>query len=572
MNSKQRIRSRLVFALILAGAGLLVSSLYWTQIVKGGVYASKANQQYVKPATSLFDRGTIFFESKDGTRISAATLGSGSVVFMNPTALANPEAAYEALSQYLTLDKTDFMSKAAKPNDHYEIVMPQVSNAIAASIKGLQIPGVGVAAQTWRFYPGGSLAAHELGLIGEDVNSPTHVGRYGLERSYEDTLFRLPVGPSVNVFAGLFSGLRDSVLGASGAKEGDIVSTIEPTVEGYLEKILNETSTAWHPDEIGGIVMDPQTGEILAMSSLPTFDPNDTAKIKNVAVFSDPLVEHVYEMGSIMKPLTMATALDAGAVRPDSTYDDVGCMTLNGKKICNYDGKARGVIPMQQILSQSLNIGAATIALKVGKVDFAKYFDSFGLASTTGIDLPNEAKSITKNLQVGSDIDVATASYGQGIAISPVVMTRALAVIASGGYLVTPHLVKKIEYADGTENVVNAPKTGPVLSKQSVDEVTNMLVTVVDKALKNGNIKMDHYTMAAKTGTAEIADHVNGGYYKDRYLHSFFGFLPAYNPKFLIFLYQIYPKGAKYASETLTDPFDELAKFLINYYNIPPDR
>jgi len=273
-----------------------------------------------------------------------------------------------------------------------------------------------------------------------------------------------------------------------------------------------------------------------------------------------------------MKPLTMAAGFDTGAITPTSTYNDTGTMTLNGKTIANYDGRARGVTDMQTILSQSLNIGAATVGLKVGGANMAKYFDSYGLGEKTGIDLPNEATGLVKNLSAGRDIDIATASYGQGIAVSPMEMTRALSILANGGYLVTPHLVREIDYVGGTKNVVAIKKAGPILDPKTVHQVTTMLVTVVDTALKNGQIKNDHYTMAAKTGTAQIPDHVNGGYYTDRYLHSFFGYFPAYDPKFIVFLYQIYPKGAQYASETLTDPFNNLAKFLINYYNIPPDR
>ena len=236
---------------------------------------------------------------------------------------------------------------------------------------------------------------------------------------------------------------------------------------------------------------------------------------------------------------------------------------------------------MQQILSQSLNIGAATIALKIehifGAGTMFKYFSSYGLGEKTGIDAPNEATGIINNLKPGSDtrdINIATAAYGQGIAVSPVAMARALSILANGGYLVTPHLVKEIDYSEGTVKTIGTPKSGPVLSKQTVDEVTAMLVKVVDGtiAAAHPDIYWKNYSIAAKTGTAQIPDPVNGGYYKDRYLHSFFGYFPAYNPKFLVFLYQVYPKGAEYASATLTDPFSQLAKFLINYYDISPDR
>ena len=237
------------------------------------------------------------------------------------------------------------------------------------------------------------MASHVLGLIGQNADSGV-AGRYGLESYYQDVLNR-PVSNRASTSSPSSSPACKAASSAAASREGDIVTTIEPTVEAYLEKELQQTLAQWKPDEIGGIVLDPHTGEIVAMSSLPTFDPNDTSDVTDVGVFSNPLVEDDYEMGSIMKPLTMATALDSGAEQPDTTYDDTGCMVLDTKKICNYDGKARGVIPMQQILSQSLNVGAATIALKVGtsvgKGVFAKYFTSYGLGQKTGIDQPNEA-------------------------------------------------------------------------------------------------------------------------------------------------------------------------------------
>ena len=573
MNSKQRLRARSILILVGIAAAVIIASLYSAEIIHGSSYAAKAQAQYAKPAATLFDRGTIYFSGRDGIDTAAATVAQGYLVYTNPKQVTDASGDFEALSHYLTsLDKATFIAKAGKPADPYEELAHHVDEASAQSIQRLGLPGIYAVPEAWRSYPGGVLASHELGLVGEDASSSEVIGRYGLERSYDPTLSRSGTGSSADVFAELFSGLKDSVFGSGSAHSGDIITTIEPTVQAYLEKVLAETQNAWHPDEIGGIVMDPSTGEIVAMSSLPTFNPNDTSTVKDASVFSNPLVEHVYEMGSIMKPLTMATALDTGAETPDSTYDDVGCMTIDKKKICNFDGRARGVIPMQQILSQSLNIGAATIALKVGSTTMDRYFTDFGLASTTGIDLPNEATGITSNLKAGTDIDVATEAYGQSIAISPVAMARALSVLANGGYLVTPHLVKEIDYTDGSKQVIAPVKTQTLLSVQTVQEVDHMLSVVADDALALGKLKMDHYTFAAKTGTAEIADPVNGGYYPDRYLHSFFGFFPAYNARFIVFLYQVYPKGAEYASETLTDPYNDLMQFLINYYNIPPDR
>ncbi len=570
MNSKQRLRTRIILILILVGAAGLGFSLYLTQIHRGAMYTARADKQYEKPQTAVFQRGSIYFQSKDGTKAAAATVASGYVIFLNPKLITDPNAVYEALSHYVTLDKTEFMERAGKANDPYEEVAHRIEASVADSIKSLGIKGVGVSKQAWRSYPGGELAAHALGLVGENEEGKVE-GRYGLERNYEKVLARREGESGVNIFAEIFGGIRDSVFGESDVP-GDVITTIEPTVQKYLEKILKETSASWKPDEIGAIIMDPHTGEIVALASFPTYDPNDTSKVKNAAIFSNPLVESDYEMGSILKPLTMAVGLDTGAITPASTYDDTGTMTLNTRKISNYDGQARGVVNVQEILSQSLNVGAATVALKVGKTNFVNYFTLFGFNGKTGIDAPNEAAGLMKNLERGQEIETATAAYGQGIAISPISITRALSTLANGGYLVQPHLIKQIDHIDGTSETTSVEKGAQIIKKDTSEDVTKMLVKVVDEALLKGTLKLEHYSVAAKTGTAQIPDSVKKGYYDDRYLHSFFGYFPAYNPKYIVFMYQVHPKGAEYASETLALPFSEISKFLIDYYNIPPDR
>jgi cell division protein FtsI/penicillin-binding protein 2 len=325
---------------ILALAGGLGSSLYWTQVVKGATYAAKADKQYDKPQVSLFDRGSIYFEAKDGTKAAAATVSTGYLLHMNPKVITDPEAVYEALTHYIKLDKKEFMRKAALKNDPYEELEHRVDKETMESIKALSLQGIAFAKESWRSYPGGELSAHSLGLIGENQDGVVE-GRYGLERTYESVLARQGTESSSNMFADLFGDIKESVFGDEEEKSGSVITTIEPTVEKYLEQILKETSATWKPDEIGAIVIDPQTGKIVAMAVLPSYDPNNISKVKNPKLFSNPLVENVYEMGSIIKPLTVAVGLDTGVITPKSTYDDTGTMTLNTKKISNYDGKAR---------------------------------------------------------------------------------------------------------------------------------------------------------------------------------------------------------------------------------------
>ena len=350
------------------------------------------------------------------------------------------------------------------------------------------------------------------------------------------------------------------------------MTAIEPTVEQYLEGNLEKLVTEFRAKRAGGIIMDPKSGRIYAMALYPSFDPNEYGRERDPSRFTNSLVENVYEMGSILKPITMASGLDAGVVTATTTYFDSGTLTLNTKTISNFDGKGRGRVDMQEVLSQSLNTGAATVALKLGGNRFRDYFSRFGFGSETGIDLPGEAKGLTQNLESGRDIELVTASYGQGIALTPIQTVRALAALGNGGYLVTPHVATKIHYKIGTTRSVSDYAREPVISEEASEEITRMLVRVVDTALLEGAYKMPNHTIAAKTGTALIANPAGGGYYSDRYLHSFFGYFPAYDPQFIVFIYLVEPQGVMYASHTLTVPFMSIAKFLINYYEIPPDR
>lgn len=570
MNSNWVFRIRFISIAVVLFAVILVGKLYLVQIVRGDQYFEKADRQYVNPEKTTLDRGAIYFETKDGQTVGAATVKEGFTLSINPKLLENAEEAYTAISAITEIDKKSFLEKAAKKADPYEEIKKKVDRDQGLAIDALRIPGVGIYKETWRSYPGDSLASHTIGLIGLDKDNNL-AGRYGLERYYEETLTRSNEGMYKNFFAEIFSGIQDTISGKP--QQGDIVTTIEPSVEEYLETTLKKTLEKWESNSIGGIIINPKTGEIYALGSLPSFNPNDTKSVKDPRVFSNPLIENVYEMGSIIKPLTVAAGIDSGAITANSKYNDVGIMTLNSKQIGNFDGKARGYVDMQEVLNQSLNLGVTHIMLQMGRGKLSEYFYNFGLGEKTGIDQPNEQKGIVEtSLNSPRDIEHATASFGQGIAMSPIATVRALSALANGGTIVRPHLVKKINYDIGTSDTIVIDEGRRVLKKETTDEVTRMLVKVVDTALKKGEVKMKNYSIAAKTGTAQIADRSTGGYYKDRYLHSFFGYFPAYDPQFLVFLYQVEPKGAQFASETLTDPFIDIAKFLIAYYQVTPDR
>lgn len=566
-------RIRLIIGAVLAVSLILIGRLYQVQVVNGAEYTEDGNKQYVRHGKDFYSRGSIFFTTKDGEKMSAASIRAGYALVLNPQMMADgsEEKVCSALEPYfLTITKERCLERASFKNRVYVELETNILEDEATKIREFKFAGVQLFKNQWRYYPGGNLLSRVIGFVGYADDGQLH-GLYGLERFYDKVLMRNLNVRSVNLFAEIFSNLGNPSYEREENKKGDIVTTIEPTVAAMLDGVLQDTNDLYNSKITGGIVMDPQTGAIYAMDVVPSFDLNNRGT-STVSEFSNPLVEDVYEFGSIIKALTMAAGLDSGAVTPQSTYYDAGRIVLDKYTISNYDGRGRGQVDMQQVLNQSLNTGVSHIVQQMGKGRFRDYFLKFKLGSKTGVDQPNEVSGLVDNLRSPRDVEYATASFGQGIANTPIETVRALAILGNGGYLVTPHLVSRIEYDDGTVDELEYPKGEQVISEKTSEEISRMLTKVVDQALAYGKYSSPTHTIGAKTGTAQMANPNGRGYYDDRYLHSFFGYFPAYDPKFIVFLYTVEPKGVQYASETLTKPFMDITNFLINYYNVPPDR
>ncbi len=544
--------------------------VYYLQIIKHDYFTHEAGKQY-SYISDFYDRGNIFFTYKNGDSISVASVRDGYELAVSPKDITRKDA--EALYKQLTdmgfkMDYTQYLKRVSKRDDPYELILPKITKDQAKEVKKREYSGLILKPHRWRYYPFNETASQTIGFVANTGNELK--GVYGLERYYEDLLSRKDSGLGVNFFTELFGGVSSFLNGDLFDQSGSIVTTLEPEVQKELDNIVKETYDKWSSKRVSAIVYDPRNGEILAMSTYPNFNLNKFYEYQ-ASVFRNPLVENIYEMGSIIKAVTMAIGLDSGSINENMTYNDTGRAEYNGSVISNYDGRARGVVKVQEILSQSLNVGAAWIYKQVGRELFREYFEKFGLREETGIDLPNEAMNLTDNLESVRDIEYVTASFGQGIALTPIATVRALGALGTG-YIQQPHLVKSIRLDSGLEKKKDySDYAVEVLKPSTVETISRMLVEVVDTALDKGRRKKNRFTVAAKTGTAQIAN-PKGGYYDDKYNHTFFGYFPAFDPRFVVLLINEQPQNAKYASQTLTDPFYKIVDFLLNYYNIQPDR
>lgn len=565
MRTAFRLRLRILLALLGVFALILITRLVFVQLIDGTAYANIASRKYASSASSIYDRGSIYFTLKDGTNIAAATLKTGFLIAINPEVLTDSKKAYQVLNNITPISSTEFFAAAARKNDPYIKIVQHLSQAQGRAIISKHLRGVMVIRESWSYYPGGALAAHAIGFVAYG-NGNTLDGQYGLERYYNSTLERS--GDTYNnFFAQIFSNLGSTFFNANSKKEGDVVTTIDPEVEARLMSELLAVTKKYHSKGSGGIIMVPSTGAIVALGSVPTYNLNTFRDATSSAVFTNPLIAYVYEYGSIVKPITMAAALDAGIVTPQTTYDDTGCIHVDGQQICNWDHKARGVIPVGQIIVQSLNVGASWLSEQLGQSRFREYFTKI-FGQKTGIDLPGEAGALLGNLHSAQQVDYDTASFGQGIAMTPMQMIRALGAVANGGIMVTPHLASKILFSSGSIEKLKWNKKIRIFSAKASAETTKMMVGLTDKYYKT---EFPTMSVAMKTGTAQL-EKPTGGYYTNRFFHSFVGFFPSRHPRFIILLYTRNPQGAEYASETLAPSLINLVHFLTNYYNIPPDR
>ena len=552
----------LLACLVVLGTALL-GRLSYLQIFRHGFYKALAQGQQAFPYVAKGERGNILSQNKQGDFHTLATHDSIFIAFATPPEVENPQETAKMLADILGLQEPFVQEKLSHAESLFELLKRKLSLQEQQAIAQAALPGIYLKEESVRQYPQETFASQLLGFTNQDGQ-----GQYGLEEHYQEEL---------EGKEGFFTSIR-SAGGylASESKEAledgsDLLLTIDYNIQAQAEALLRREQPKLKFEAGSIVVIDPSSGKILALANTPGFNPNEYGGVKDLAIFQNPVIQSLFEPGSVFKPLTMAGAIDEGALKPESTFEDKGVVRIGGYKVLNYDERIWGTRSMTEVLEFSINTGAVFAQQQLGNEKFLRMLEKFGMFYPTGIDLAGEAYSANQALKKGYDINFATASFGQGIEITPMQLMRAYMALANKGVMAKPYVVEKI-MKEGAEYSTKPEFSLPVISSKTANLVTQMMVNVVEKGFSK-RAKIPGYYLAGKTGTAQVpwsALGQNRSGYSDKTIQSFVGFAPAYDPKFLMLVKLDNPQ-AKTAEYSAMPLFRELAKYIIDYLEIPPD-
>jgi len=538
---------------------IIIGRLYFLQVLKGDYYRALAHgqQKIIREVTA--ERGRVFFQGGQ----FLATNKRGKFLYISPREIKDKEETAKIISEIINLPESELLEKIEKDN-YFQLLKKRLSKEEIDSLKKLNLKGIYFGKATFRNYPQGTLASQVIGFLNEDGQ-----GQYGLEGYYDQILKgEKKLQKRLTTPWRYLTSLIDS-----GPKRGlDIWLTLDYPIQFMAEKLLQQAKENFNIESGQIIVIEPQSGRILALANFPNFDPNrhqEYANAKGLDIFQNSAIQKIFEPGSVFKPITLAAALEEGKITPQTTYYDEGKVRLDGWTIYNFERRKWGERTMTEVLEKSINTGTVFAQRQLGNEKFLKYIESFGLFEPSGIDLEGETFFHNRNLKQGRDIKFATVSYGHGIGITPIQLVRAFSVIANGGKLIEPYIVERIV---GSEIIEKKGRTIPgiIISPKTISQLTEMMVSTVEQGFGR-RARIPGYYVAGKTGTAQIPLRDKRGYYSDKTIQSFIGFAPAFDPKFLILVKLNNPEKRTTAAYSAAPIFRELAKYIIDYWRIPPD-
>jgi len=581
-------RYQLLLVVFFVLAGITIGRLFYLQILKGADYEVAANRQHKIEQILLQRRGEIFMHDSIESKIVPLAINKNlTTVYAVPKEIINPQKVAKKLAnifedsegtcrELLPANATkdlivkcklrkdteeSIYKKVSKSNDPYEPIKNKVTTSVVNLIKAEKIKGIYFKDDWVRYYPEKESAAQITGFWG--YNKTGRVGQYGIE-GYFDKDLSGEAGKILgdkDLFGRIITvGETELTQAQDGA---NIILTLDKTIQNKAYDIIHQAVDDYGAEYGTIIVMNPENGEIKAMAGYPSYDPNNYSKVENIDIYRNLNISESYEPGSIFKVITMAIGLDSGSIKPNDEYFDEGFIKLGKYKIRNADNKKYDKVNMTEILEKSINTGAAHIALETGRTIFKKYLERFGFLNKPITSLVGVAVGNLSSLDKHGDTYLATASYGQGITVTPLQMATAVSIIANGGHYIEPIIIDSINNKKKNKTF----KSHEVISQKTANIVRAMMVSVI----KNGHGKqagVPGYYLGGKTGTAEIA--LNGSY-SNVNNHSFVGFGPLDDTKFVIMVKLSRPKWGKYSAVTTAPTFAKMASFLLQYYKIPPE-
>ena len=549
-----------LFAFLAAWALVVVGRLVQIQLVRHGDYIKRATRQQERTLSLNPVRGSIF-DARG--RVLAESVSADSV-YADPQAIGDARATARAIANVrgVGVSARDIEEKLTSDGG-FVWVARQLPLDVSAGVKKLKLPGIYFLDEHRRSYPRGELASNVIGYVGLDGE-----GLAGIEHSFDNY---------VRGHAGKVTILRDArqgayLVGAEGANrpvDGEnVVLTIDSVVQFITERALARAVEKYHAPAGSAIVMDPRDGSILAMASYPTFDPNRFREFAPVA-WRNRNVQDMYEPGSTFKIVTASAGLEEGVVTPSQIIDcGDGYIQIGSAAIHEHGGNRYGMIPFEDVMVHSSNVGAVRVGLGVGANRFYDYIRRFGFGARTGVQLPGEAAGQLRRVEKWSQLSNASLSIGQEINVTPLQVLRAMATVANGGVRVEPRIIDRVEDAQG-EVVYRPQRPAPqrVISEKTAAVLNEILKQVVARGTGQPAALADHI-VAGKTGTAQKA--ARGGYSADKFVASFAGYVPADRPRLAILVVVDEPRGAQYGGTIAAPAFKEIAEGVLRYLGAPP--
>lgn len=557
LAAQRRRRVYVVFAVVTGIFALLAWRLYYWQIVEADLVIANVRVP-VPQAVDLQPRGTI--RDRNGYLLAVDSVEYD--LAASPNIISDPAGLAEKVSS-ITGEPADKLQEIFEGDERYVPITESLPYTMGQALIDLDSGALEITKRLRRKYPNGSLAVHILGFVNAERR-----GHYGVESYYDGVLRR--VEPSDDVTSPVAEEIKLGHRPFAPTRQGvDLVLTIDRAIQFIVEQELQRALETYGASGGTIIVLDPKTGDILAMASTPTYDPNEYATTPP-ELFSNPALEQQYEPGSVFKIITAAAALDSGVITPETVYTDTGVIEVGGQYIRNWDGRGYGPNTVTGILGYSLNTGTAWLATLLGAERQIRYYEAFGFGQKTGVDLGGE---ITGQIKRPGDgvwhaSDVGTNAFGQGIGVTPLQMVSAVGAVVNHGTLMRPRVVKAI-IENGTLREIPPETRGQPIKPEIADMLRAILADAVE--METELALLEDWRIGGKTGTAQVP--IPGGYHATDTIASFVGFAPVDDPKFVMLVKLDRPPGEnRWGSQSAAPTFQRLARRLLNYWNIPPDR